>query len=198
MKRQIFISLLMTSLLFSTGCVPEFENPLPAPKVMKADPTLLGTWKVDSDKAEEIAQVSFFGRKSGWMDIVYIDSPGLHNDIDVSIFEAYTTNVNKDKFLCLRPRKQDDQEQANGEKSYLLAHYHLSQEGILAVSLFDQGAVESMIEEGLLKGEFKETNGKKDLVKIVSSSDEIASAIVKKGFESFISKEDTVKFQKLK
>jgi hypothetical protein len=198
MKGHILTLLLLIGLLFSTGCVPEFENPLPAPKVMKADPALLGTWEADSDKAGYIAQVSFFGRKSGWMDIVYVDSPGLHDGVDVSIFEAYATNVNKDKFFCLRPRKQDDQKEMHGESNYLLAHYHLSKEGILAVSLFDQGAVERMIEEGLLKGEFKEANGKKDLVKVVSSSDEIASAIVKKGFESFISKEDTVKFRKLK
>jgi hypothetical protein len=199
MKGHISILLLLiTGLLLLTGCVPEFENPLSAPKVMKADPALLGTWKIDSDEAGEITQVSFFGRESGWMDIVFVDGPSRYDGVEVSIFEAYTANVNKDTFICLRPRKQDDQEQTNGELKYLLAHYHLSKEGILSVNLFDQGAVERIIEEGLLKGEYKNVNGKKDLVKVVSSSDEIASAIVEKGVESFISKEDTVKFRKLK
>lgn len=198
MKVYILVLLLITGLLFSTGCVPEFENPLPAPKVMKADPALLGTWKIDSDEAGDIAQVSFFGRKSGWMDIVYIDGSSRYDGVDVSIFEAYTTNVNKDKFICLRPRKQDHPKEMHGESNYLLVHYHLSKEGILSIKLFDLSAVERMIEEGLLKGEFKEMNGRKDLVKVVSPSDEIASAIAKKGIESFISKEDTVTFRKLK
>ena len=198
MKGHIFILLLLTGLLFLTGCVPEFENPLPPPGVMKADPALLGTWKIDSDQAGEITQVSFFGRESGWMDIVFVDGPSRYDGVDVSIFEAYTTKVNKDTFICLRPRRQDDQEQTNEESHYLLAHYNLSQEGILSISLFDQSAVERIIEEGLLKGEYKEINGKRDLSKVISSSDEIASAILKKGVESFISKEDTVKFRKLK
>jgi hypothetical protein len=198
MKGCIFISLLLTGFLFSMGCVPEFENPLPSPKVMKADQALLGTWKIDSDNAGNIVQVSFFGRKTGWMDIVFVDGSSRYDGVEVSIFEAYTTNINKDTFLCLRPRRQDFQDQTNGELTYLLAYYHVSKEGILAVSLFDQGAVEGMIDKGLLKGEFKEVNGRKDLVKVVSSSDEIASAIAKKGVESFISKEDTVTFRKLK
>jgi hypothetical protein len=198
MKGRIFIFLLLAGLLIVTACVPEFENPLPAPQLMKADPTLLGTWKIDSDEAGEITQVSFFGRKSGWMDIVFVDGSSRYDGVDVLIFEAYTTNIKKDTFICLRPRKQERQEETHGESNYLLAHYLLSKEGILSINLFDQAAVESMIEEGLLKGEYKEENGRTDLVKVVSSSDEIASAIVKKGVESFISKEDTVKFRKLK
>jgi hypothetical protein len=166
MRGNILMSLLLTGLLFTTGCVPEFKNPLPAPKAMKADPALLGTWVSEPDKAGNISQVSFFARMSGWMYIVFIDGPGRYDDVDVSIFEAYSTNVNKDTFLCLRPRKQDLQDQKNREPTYMLAYYQVSQRGILNVNLFDQDAVEGMVEKGLLKGEFKEVNGEKELIKV--------------------------------
>lgn len=152
----------------------------------------------EPSKAGNIYQVSFFGRKSGWMDIVFIDGPGQYDGVDVSIFEAYSTNVNKVKFLCFRPREQDRQDEKNVKSTYMLAHYQLSNEGILLVSLFDQDKVEGMIEKGLLKGKFKEVNRKKELIKVVSSSKTIASVIAEKGFESFISKKDSVKFRKLK
>ena len=186
MRRNLFILSLLTALLFLSGCVSEFKNPLPAPKVMKADPVLLGTWMSEPSKAGNIYQVSFFGRKSGWMDIVFIDGPGQYDGVDVSIFEAYSTNVNKVKFLCFRPREQDRQDEKNVKSTYMLAHYQLLNEGILSVSLFDQDKVEGMIEKGFLKGEFKEVNGKKELIKVVSSSETIASVIAEKGFESFI------------
>ena len=198
MRRNLLILPILTGMLFLTGCVPEFKYPLPAPKVMKADAALLGAWESVSDEAENTARVLFFGRKSGWMDIVYSEGPGFNDGVVVSIFEAYSTNVNKDTFLCLRPRKQDLPTRTNEEITYLLAHYSLSKEGILTVGLFDQDSVTGMIEKGLLKGEFKEVNGKKELIKVISSSEEIASVISEKGVETFISNEDTVKFRKLK
>lgn len=204
MRENIFILPFLAALLFLAGCVSEFKNPLPAPKVIKVDSALLGTWETYEDKAERNKiQVSFFGRKSGWIDIVYVENAadplGTRPDdgVDILIFEAYTTNVNKDTFLCLRSRKQNNQDQKNGESTYLLAHYHLSKEGTLSISLFNENSVERMVKKGLLKLELQKVNGSSEKI-VVSSSDKIASAIAKEGIESFISKNDTLKFRKLK
>ncbi len=195
MKQNVSILSLLAVLFFLTSCVPTFENPLPAPKEMKPDTTLLGTWKSIPEKDESKSQVSFFPRKSGWIDIVIIDDvdgTSSTDGVNVFIYEAYSANVAKDTFLCLRGRKKDHQSK---ESAYLLAHYHLSRKGVLSISLFDQDAIKNMIEKGILKGEV--AKGSMDKVSVTASSDEIASAIAEKGVEAFISKDDILKFNRL-
>ena len=147
------------------------------------------------DKAGKIAQVPFFGRKSGWMDVIFISTSVFDDSVDAIGFEAYTKNVNEDKFLCLKPRRLDDANHNTEESFYLLAHYRLSDEGILTIIPFNENPVKEMMKKGLLKGEYKE---KEDRLIVESSSEEIESLIARKGYKSFISKEDTVKFRKLK
>ena len=184
-------------LLFSASCFPEFKNPLPIPKDWKTDRAILGTW--ETMPGREKFQVSFFQKeKSGPMYVVWInieDGPP-----DVAILRGNTTSLNKDKFLCLwfikkiHPDEGDDKE----EPMCQILNYQISKEGILTITMFSQVAIEQLIEKGELKGEIEK--GKYIYkVTVTSSSEELATAIIKEGIEYFISEdESSMEFQRLK
>jgi hypothetical protein len=199
MKQRISTLPLLVLLLLSTSCVPNFENALPLPKEMKPDMALLGTWESVQENEDGKSHVSFFGRPSGWIDIVFIDGidgTSSTDGVNVSTYEAYTANVGKDTFLCLRGRKKDHHEQEDKESPYLLAHYHVSRKGVLSIRLFDQDAIKKLIEKGVLQGVVTEGNYT-DNVTVTASSDEVASAIAENGLGAFISQDDALKFNRL-
>ena len=189
-------------LFFSASCIPEFKNPLPVPKGVKPDQAILGTW--ENEATDEKFQVSFIPATLGRMYIVWIniENPDEYEP-DVSIWWGYTTILNKDKFLCFRfiMKVHQDAEDEQEEPMYLIAHYRISNEGMLLIYMFSQDAIKSMIEKGKLKGEIKK--GKyRDKVTVTSSSEELAAAVIKEGVESFISDDEGeyegMKFQRLK
>ena len=188
-------------LFFSASCIPEFKNPLPVPKEMKSDRKILGTW--ESVPEENKSQVSFFSKKEGGMYIVFINDTDGDEPPDVSVMQGYTTNLNKNKFLCLWFIKKAHQnaEDEKEEPMCRIAHYHISSEGILSINMFSQYSIKRMIEKGKLKGEI-EVRSYSDKVTVTSSSEELAAAIIKEGVESFISDDEGdyvgMKFQRLK
>jgi hypothetical protein len=195
MKQSIPTLALLALSLLSTSCVPAFKNPLPAPKEMKPDAALLGSWESVPKKGEGKSQVSFFGRKSGWIDIVFINDvngTSSTDGVNISIYEAYTATIGKNTFLCLRGRKKDYPEQKDDlESGYLIAHYLVSKKGDLSVNLFDKDAIKKMIANGVLKGEHTHK------VTVEASSDELVSAITEKGLEAFISADEVLTFKRV-
>ncbi len=144
-------------LFFTGSCVPDFKNPLPRPKDSRPDERILGTW-ISPDEVKNKAQVSFFARKTGLMDIVDIydiDGISSKDGVNVSIYEGYTTSVNQDKFVCFRARRKDmrGQEKKKQEFNYWIAYYEISEKDILSIHLFDLNAVRALVENKKLKGE---------------------------------------------
>ena len=204
MKFRILLIVAITSgLIVSTSCIPEFENPLPRPRDMKPDRTILGTWETLHVPGEEHFQVSFFANKSGEMYIVWIE---LEKDLvtppGIAILGGYTTSINKDKFLCFWFIKKVNQDVADEQKKpmFMIANYNISNKGILSINMFSQIAIKRMIEEGELKGQIKKGEYF-DKVLVTSSSEELVAAILKDGLESFIFDFDVegevLKFQRL-
>lgn len=185
-------------LFFSASCIPEFKNPLPVPKGVKPDQTILGTW--ENESRGEKFQVSFFPKESGEMYLVWINIEGPeYGPPDVSIWWGYTTILNKDKFLCLRVIKKVNQDSGDEQEEpmFTIAYYRIPNEDTLLIYMFSQDAVEHMIEKGKLKGEIKK--GKYiDKVTVTSSSEELAAAIIKEGVEFFFSEGEAMGFQRLK
>ncbi|UCG55868.1 MAG: hypothetical protein JSU70_13470 [Phycisphaerales bacterium] len=193
---KLWLSLLAVVLLAFASCIPEFKNPLPAPKDTKPDAKLLGTW--ESTPGKDKSQVSFFSKKSGGMYVVFIGDIDSDGPPEASVWSGYNTNVDKDKFLCLRAIKTthegpaDEQE----ERTWFVTHYKISNRGILSISPFSQDAVKRMIERGTLKGEI-EQGPYLEKVTVTASSDELSAALVKEGVDSFIDEDLVLKFQRL-
>jgi len=185
-------------LFFSASCIPEFKNPLPVPKGVKPDQTILGTWEAEG--GGEKFQASFFPKESGEMYIVWINIEGPeYGPPDVSILWGYTTILNKDKFLCFRPIKKVNQESEvkQEEPMFTIAYYRITNEDTLLIYMFSQYSIRHMIEKGKLKGEIEERSYS-DKVTVTSSSEELAAAIIKEGVEFFFSKGESMEFKRLK
>jgi len=185
MKFRILLFAAITSgLIFSTSCFPEFENPLPRPKDMTPDRTILGTWETFPERGESF-QISFLPLKSGGMYIVWINFEENSNERpDISIFGGITTSINKDKLLCLRFIKEVSQDSVDDEQKkpmFWIAHYNISNKGILSINMFLKSEIRRMIEEGKLKGRIEN-----DKVLVTSSSEELVAAIQKYGVGAFI------------
>jgi len=185
-------------LFFSASCIPEFKNPLPVPKGVKPDQTILGTWEAEG--IGEKFQASFFPKEPGEMYLVWINIEGPeYGPPDVSIWWGYTTILNKDKFLCLRIIKKVNQDSGDEQEEpmFVIAYYRIPNEDILLIYMFSQDAIERMIEKGKLKGEIKKGTYI-DKVTVTSSSEELAAAIIKEGVEFFFSEGESMEFQRLK
>jgi len=187
-------------MIYSISCLPTFSNPLPIPQDIKPDSMILGTW-ISTDKSKDGSQVSFFARKSGWIDIVYIydiNSTSSIDGINFMTFEGYTVNVNKDKYLCFRLREKDIKHgnQAVSKFTYFLTNYHISNNNIITINLFSQNSIKMLIENQKLKGEIKKGKFTEQVI-VTASSEELISAIAQEGLEAFISIDETLKFRKL-
>jgi hypothetical protein len=202
---MLSLGLIAFVLFFSASCIPEFKNPLPVPKGVKPDQEILGTWESwesDPNSKDESFQITFFPAKSGGMYIVWTNIEGPEYDPDISILQGYTTVLNKDKFLCIRPIKKinRDSEDEQGGQSFVIANYRISDDTLL-IYVFSQYSIKRLIEKGKLKGEIKERSFS-DEVTVTSSSEELAAAIIKEGVENFIVDDEGdyvgMKFKKLK
>ncbi len=167
-------------LLLVTSCVAEFLNPIPPPRNLKADPGLLGEWQTTEGKSK--MRISIYPRRSGWIDIVCIETNGT-DKIKLDVYEGYSATVKQDRFLCLRERElraytKEDQDRP----SYYIGRYKISEEGMLSFSLFDAEKIKAMVRKGELKGTI--TTGEKVIV--TSKADELVSLISTKGIDSFI------------
>jgi len=152
---------------------------------MTPDRTILGTWETFPERGESF-QISFLPLKSGGMYIVWINfEENSSAPPDISIFGGYTTSINKDKLLCLRFIKEVSQDSVDDEHKrkpmFLIAHYNISNKGILSINMFLKSEIRRMIEEGKLKGRIEN-----DKVLVTSSSEELVAAIQKYGVEAFI------------
>ena len=204
-RSSLYLTLSLLLLICLASCYPEFKNPIPPPAELKADPQILGTWVRTSDESGSKEQLCIFQRKSGWIDVVLIDeidSKESEDGINVSVFEGYSTSVNKQKFLCLRVRTKDyghvDPEEF-AEPPFYIVNYEATSDNKLVIKHFSLEKVEELIKAGKLKGEI--TKGQYvDHVTVTSSSDEMVEVISKEGAGAFIGqdKEDTLIFSRSK
>jgi hypothetical protein len=181
--------------LFLLGsCYPEFRNPIPPPSELKADNKLTGTWKRTTESGTR-EHLCVFERQSGWLDVVYIydiNSKYSSDGINVLIFEGYNTNVNENKFLCLRYRQKDhpDQNVYDINYTYFVANYKTTKNGILIIRPFWSEAVQTLVEKGKLAGEIKKAdliNGQPyDRVIITESSNSLGNFINTYGIKEFL------------
>jgi len=190
MKKYARISLVAIGcalILLVTSCVVEFVNPIPPPKNLKPDPTLLGEWEIA--EGDEKVRLYFYPRSSGWMDIIYVEMRSDHK-IHLEVYEGYSAQINQDKFLCLMVRetglkKKEDKKEPSG---YHIIHYKISDEGAFSFRMFDVEKVKEMVRKGEIKGTI--TSGK---TLVTSKANELVKQIQKKGAEAFIDTREDIK-----
>ena len=188
MRKHAGMGLLATGcgmILLITSCVAEFLNPIPPPKDLKPDSTLLGEWEMTEGKST--MRVYIYPRRTGWIDIICIETDGTDR-IKLDVYEGYSAAVKQDRFLCLREReprayKKEDKEDRSG---YFIGRYKISEEGMLSFNLFDAEKIKAMVHKGELKGTI--TSGEKDIV--TSKANELISLISTKGIDRFINSSD--------
>ncbi len=183
-------------ILLITSCVAEFLNPIPPSKDLRPDSALLGEWETIEGKST--MRISIYPRRSGWIDIICIETNGI-DKVRLDVYEGYSTTIKQDRFLCLREREarayqKDDQEDQSG---YYIGRYKISEEGVLSFNLFDAEKIKTMVRKGELKG--KIASGEKVIV--TTKANELVSLISTKGIDSFInaaSKDGTFTFSRPK
>lgn len=175
-------------LLLIGACVVEFRHPLPPPDPFRPDPRLLGAWNPIEGLDERI---QFEARDSGWMDVVYLSRIGDAEGLDVETFEAYSTNIGKERFLCLRPRpvRRASLQTRTDAGDYLLAHYRIRGKR-MSLTLFSRPKLEAMVRAGVLDGT---VNDDADVVSVtvLAPSEQLAAIIAEKGVDAFIDDDDT-------
>jgi hypothetical protein len=179
-----------------TSCVAEFINPIPPPKDFKADPNLLGEWEMT--EGQSMVRMYIYPRPSGWIDIICIETDSK-NKIKLDVYEGYSTQIEQDRFLCLREREAHayNQEDKEGQLGYFICHYKISENDLLSFSLFDVDKITAMVRKGELDG----TIGSWGKVTVTSKANVLVALISKKGVDSFISptdKEGTFTFSRPK
>ncbi len=170
-----------------TSCVVEFINPIPPPKNLKPDPTLLGEWEIA--EGDEKVRLYFYPRPSGWIDVILLEMRSDHK-IHLEVYEGYSTQINQDKFLCLMVRetglkKEEDKKEPSG---YHIIHYKISDEGAFSFRMFDVEKVKEMVRKGEIKGTI--TSGR---TLVTSKANELVKQIQKKGAEAFTDTREDIK-----
>ncbi len=147
-------------------------------------------------------QLSIFPRSSNWFDIVYIydiNSSFTLDGANLIILEGYNTEIQGQKFLCLRFRDKDVNcwkkagdfiffDKDTGKYSYFIALYQVNNK-VLSVHPFSLEKVKELINNGILKGEIfeeKKSEGKSERVFVKSSSEDLAKTISEKGVQIFL------------
>lgn len=191
--RTLLVPACLTAAALTASCVPEFENPPPPSERLRPDPELVGTW-ASTDESGEQDRISFYPRESGWVDVVLVTDIGGHasgDGVDLSIFEGYSAEVGDERFLCLRERGPDVDDEATRETGlgFLLAHYVIVDGQTLHLALFSDPKVQAMVDAGELStGTVK--RGQEEREVITSSSAELVSLIRSHGAAAFIDEED--------
>lgn len=184
-----------------SGCIPEFENPLPPPAKLEPDAKILGNW-ISSGADPDNAQLSFFARDSGWVDILYVTQIGGDDGIDTSILEGYTTTVKKDDFICFRARQKDSDGKTststNSVVTYLIAQYTFPHRRSLRLAFFSDDTIAKLITSGELKGRVIDRTNDVDSVIVTASSQELVTLISKKGVKELIDGGQVEEFKKAK
>ncbi len=168
-------------ILLVISCVAEFLSPIPPPRDLRPDSSLLGEWKTTEGKST--MRISIYPRRSGWIDIICIETNGTEK-IKLDVYEGYSTTIKQDRFICLREReprayKKEDKEDQSG---YYIGRYKISEEGVLSFNLFDAEKIKAMVRKGELKG----TIALGEKVIVTSKANELTSLISTKGTDSFI------------
>jgi len=163
------------------SCIPEFTSGLPGGDKPMPDDRVTGIWK------DENSRLLIFPRKSGLVDMVLMNELGEEKGATVLSFVGYMAKVGNESFFCFKQRA-DDKEEQGAERGYTIAHYSLSKDGALSVSLFNLEAVKKLIDDGKLKGTVETKQGQPfKTVIVTASSEELAAAIAQEGVKSFVS-----------
>jgi hypothetical protein len=139
-----------------------------------------------------------YPRPSGWIDIICIETDSK-NKIKLEIYEGYSTQIEQDRFLCLREREARayNKEDKGDQLGYFICHYKISENGLFSFSLFDVDKITAMVRKGDLEGTVT-SFGK---VIVTSQANALVALISKKGVNHFISptdKEGTFTFSRPK
>ncbi|MBM4349938.1 MAG: hypothetical protein FJ106_08640 [Deltaproteobacteria bacterium] len=161
-----------------TSCVAEFVNPIPPPKSSEPDQAILGEWEM-AEKDEKM-RLYIYPRRSGWIDIISVEIDSK-NKIKLDIYEGYTTQIQQEKFLCLKEREMVVKKGEGEESGYYIVPYKISDDGRFSFKIFDVDRVNDMIRKGELKGNIIRWK-----TIVTSGADELVSLILKKGVDSFV------------
>ncbi len=185
----VFLGVFCSLLIWS--CVPEFTNPLPRDRDLKCDLDILGNWVSKGEKGID-KQISIFPRKSGWVDVIYvcnINSDSLWDGMTFFVFEGYSAQSNKDKFLCLRTRKKDKNATQGlfmkDGHTYMMVYYNTSKKDTLSFALLSQEKIQSLIKSGELEGKVTKSENM-DRVTVTSSTEKIWELIARKNIDDLI------------
>ncbi len=175
-------------IVFAASCVPEFENPLPPSTELSPDQQLLGTWVSPGDSAAG-DRLMILPRSSGWVDIVLLSDVGS-DGLDLAVFEGYSSLVGDDRFLCLRERGVESDDDTTRERGlrYVLAYYRISDDE-LALASFSYQKVQALIASGDLVAEDR-PRGSETREVVTTSAEALAALISREGAEAFIDSTD--------
>jgi len=193
--------ILAAMLLAAAGCLPDFKNPLPAPKDLKVDTDIVGAWSRTKLMGEsEVLLV--LPRRNGWVSVYYFDcdADSDHNPTLSCEFEGYTVRVKGERFFCFRVPPQSSWN-GRGEKPkpppFRIARYQITDKGRLRVDLFAIGPVDKLIKKGSLAGKTSVTvtrskmgDRRRTSVLVTSSSQDLLAAVTKHGFAAFVDQDD--------
>ena len=170
MKHCLSMSLL---LVFLTACVPHSSNPLTPPDKDAIDASIFGTWFWNE---QDEAGYIHIGRddESGLLRVMMVSFNSVL-ELDVSELTGHTSSLSGNRYLNLQWVRP-----APDESGYMFVKYDVAAEK-LGISLMNDDALETAIEQGVLQGEVKRqkwassvqvTAAQADLQQFVLSHDE--------------------------
>ena len=194
MMRRFAWILFFVALILSR-CVPaDFENPLSDPKSAEMDQNLLGLWVSTNDAqgAEKDGYEALHINKAedDLLQIILIKS---NDKPPVIVFKAFVTKLPDGNYLNLQHRVSEDieKEEVTYSKTYWIAGYEISINGILTLSYFDDDKAETLIEEGRLEGSKVDLPAGGTSILVTSSTSKMRELIHNEDHENLFVKHKT-------
>ncbi len=192
-RRNVILGLCFLGVIAMVcACVPEFENPLPVPEDLKADPKIVGYWLHQGDE-EEPAMLHIYPRENGYIDLLLVTREKTRDDTknieDQGVlyylpYYGFATTINSQPVLCVKPRAKAIPDMDESESKWFILPYYIDKNAILKIYLLQPESFIEAVESKALEGEADH-----DEAYIKSSSKQLADFFANKNIRDFEGKE---------
>ena len=131
--------------LILSACLPESVHPLSDPAQAKVDARLVGLWSARMD--DEDAFLHFIPGSDGWTEIVMVSYRNGREAGEWSAFRMFPSRIDGRDYMNVRVVAEAAERSES--KLFVLARYHLSQDGALTIWSMSGLAGRSAIKAGL-------------------------------------------------
>ena len=165
--------LILFSIVFFWGCVPDSDNPLTAPNKEELDSSILGTWFWKDENGFGYIHIGL-DEELELLRLMMLEFD-IDGELEVSEFSGHTSSLNGNKYLnvkWVRPVKDE-------VRGFIFVKYAVSSDS-LCIALMDSNVAEKAINDGALKGKVKHgkwgssvhiTEGQKKLQEFILQKD---------------------------